>query len=126
MDRLAIAASGLSAAAAQLGASAHNIANARTPRFAPACAAAQEALGGGAQVRPGPQAPERDAGLDPAVLAPSKTDLIAEAANRSAAAALYRANPLFPSAKRGGKSCVVARESARPSRVAGSSLRIPV
>lgn len=92
MDRLAIAASGLSAAAAQLGASAHNVANTRTPGFAPVCASAQEAPGGGAQVRPGPQAPEPGADLDPALLAPSKTDLIAETANRSAAAELYRAN----------------------------------
>lgn len=99
MDRLSVAASGLSVAAAQLSASAHNVANARTTGFEPVAVAAQEAPLGGVKAVLGsategrePRAAERGADVDRALLAPSKTDLVAETANRAAASALYRAS----------------------------------
>ncbi len=92
MDRLSIAASGLSVATAQLDASAHNVANLMTTGFQPAAVAAQEAPQGGAQAVSEPPADDRGADVDRALLAPSRTDLVAETANGAAVTALYRAN----------------------------------
>jgi flagellar basal body rod protein FlgC len=87
-----VARSGLTASALRLSTSAHNVANALTPGFAPLRVTAEERPGGGVAARAVPENdPQLEARLDAAALgygAGSGTDLATE----MAAAASYRAN----------------------------------
>ena len=92
MDRLSVASSGLAVASTQLAVAAHNVANANTQGFVPARVEVREAPEGGAEARIELGMPERAAEVDRALLAPSRSDLVAETVSQSVAAALYRAN----------------------------------
>ncbi|MBK9516460.1 MAG: flagellar basal body rod protein [Anaeromyxobacter sp.] len=93
-----IAASGLAAASARLGVSAHNVANALTPGFQPGRVEVSEVAGGGVATRVGQATdPLAEARADRALLAggapgESGTDLIAEVVEQSRAALLQQAN----------------------------------
>ncbi len=92
MGSLSIASSGLAVASTQLVVSAHNVANANTQGFVPAGVEVRERPSGGAEARIDLGRPEHAVEADRALLAPSRSDLVAETVNQSAAATLYRAN----------------------------------
>lgn len=88
-----IAQSGLDVAATRLDVSANNVANALTAGFSPSRATSEEAAGGGAVARVERATdPAAEARADRALLAPSRTDLVAEVVAQSQAARLYQAN----------------------------------
>jgi flagellar hook protein FlgE len=83
-----IAISGMAAASTRLAASAHNVANATTPGFAPARADQVEISGGGTAARVSYGAPPSDANAETA----SGVDLAEEAVNQLAAGIAFAAN----------------------------------
>jgi flagellar basal body rod protein FlgC len=88
-----IAQSGLDAAATRIDVSANNVANALTEGFVPSRVSSADQAGGGVTTSVAKAFdPIAEARADRALLAPSRTDLVAEIVAQDQAARLYQAN----------------------------------